>query len=343
MASSRIEEPLSDLLEILSDLSGSPARAVQRHGPDGRSGLLVEISGEIFELAWVELPTPGKVHEVAKGLVGTTGGLPLLASPFMPPSCQAVLERLGVSWLDASGNARIAAPGLRLYAVGRPNRFRRPGRPPNVFAPKSARVARWMLTHPNERFSQREIARGTGLSEGYVSRIVARLVDGAFLERGTDGTLQTKNPGLMLDAWREAYDFSRHSIIRGHVAARSGEALATSVAQALSEARVGYAATGLVAAWQMTHFAAFRTATFYVESHLARSALAPLGFHEDDRGSNLWLVVPNDRGVFQDAKQIGGIRCVSPVQAFLDLKDQPERSQEAASHLRVELFPWSGA
>ncbi|MGD8844476.1 MAG: hypothetical protein PVI54_03150 [Desulfobacteraceae bacterium] len=39
------------------------------------------------------------------------------------------------------------------------------------------------------------------------------------------GALKPLNPEELLEAWLEAYDFSKHQIIKGHVAARSGEEL----------------------------------------------------------------------------------------------------------------------
>jgi hypothetical protein len=48
--------------------------------------------------------------------------------------------------------------------------------------------------------------------------------------------------------------------------------------------------------------------------------------------------VPNDEGVFDGAKFVDGIRCVHPVQAYLDLKDHPERSTEAAAELRRKIL-----
>lgn len=38
----------------------------------------------------------------------------------------------------------------------------------------------------------------------------------------------------MLDAWREAYQFGKHTLIQGHVAARSGDALARFVGDTLA-------------------------------------------------------------------------------------------------------------
>jgi len=54
----------------------------------------------------------------------------------------------------------------------------------------------------------------------------------------------------------------------------------------------------------------------------------------------LWLVVPNDTGVFQGAVEKDGIRCVHPAQVYVDLKDHPERAAEAADRLRAELLTW---
>jgi hypothetical protein len=42
--------------------------------------------------------------------------------------------------------------------------------------------------------------------------------------------------------------------------------------------------------------------------------------------------------VFHGAAEREGIRCVHPVQAYLDLKDHPERSAEAAEQLRAKLL-----
>ena len=103
---------------------------------------------------------------------------------------------------------------------------------------------------------------------------------------------------------------------------------------------VEHAATGLAAAWALTRFAAFRTATLYLPTDPSPALLEQLGCREDPRGANLWLAVPNDTGVFQGAVEKDGIRCVHPVQVYVDLKDHPERATEAAEHLRTELLNW---
>lgn len=101
-----------------------------------------------------------------------------------------------------------------------------------------------------------------------------------------------------------------------------------------------WAATGLAAAWLLSHFAGFRITTFYLSEPASLQALQnELHLRADLPGANLWLVVPNDDGVFQGSLLTEGIQCVHPVQVWLDLKGHPERAPEAAGELRAR-FGW---
>jgi len=266
--------------------------------------------------------------------------VPLVVVPFMGEVGQRACAEAGVSWLDLSGNAHIVESNLRIHFEGRPNRFRSAGRPADVFAPKSARVVRWLLIHADEFITQREVARATSMDEGFVSRIVARLERENFIIRSERSAVRPRDPSLLLDAWRERYDFSRHRIVRGHVAARSGETLLQSAAETLNAEKVEYAATGLAAAWTFTHFAGFQLTTIYLTEDPSSALLRRLAFREEPRGANVWLVIPKDAGVFQGGLSEEGVRCVHPVQAYLDLKAQPERAAEAADRLRTERLTW---
>ena len=90
----------------------------------------------------------------------------------------------------------------------------------------------------------------------------------------------------------------------------------------------------------MTRFAGFRIVTLYVSGGPGHTVLERLGIREEARGSKVWLVVPNDQGVFHGATDRDGIRCVHPVQLYLDLFAHPERAREAAEQLRAEYLNW---
>lgn len=284
----------------------------------------------------------GSTVEVARRNAPSVGkmAVPVVVVPFMGEVGRRVCAHAGVSWFDLSGNAEIVAPGLRIHVEGKPNKYKKPGRPSTVFAPRSSRIVRQLLIEPGRSLHQRQLAHLAGLDEGFTSRIVRKLEADGLVERDAKGAVRVSNPDLMLDAWRETYDFAKHRILRGHVASRTSDEGLRHVADALKKKKLRFAATGLGAAWLMTKFAGFRLITLFVAEEPSDALLKAVGFRGEERGANTWLVVPNDEGVFEGAEDREGIRCVHPVQAYLDLKGQPERADEAAAELRKQLLTW---
>jgi hypothetical protein len=266
------------------------------------------------------------------------GHIPLLAVPYMGNVGRGICRQHGVSWLDLAGNADITAPGLRISIEGKPNPNPRRGRPPSVFAPKSSRIVRWLLINSGKHVTQRELADHTGLDEGFTSRIVASLLSQGFIHRGTDAVVRAADPTALLDAWRAEYDFSRHTILRGHVPARqAGDTAGRLSAELRDRHGSKFALTGLAAAWQYSTVAAYRLTTAYLRYPPAQAFLDRLSFREAAEGANLWLVYPNDPGVFDGQRTADDLAFVHPIQAYLDLKGHPERSDEAAAELRTYI------
>ncbi len=333
------------IADRLAELLGVAPPADPTGSASGAGGI-IDVGGVAFAVQWcssgdavtVDAAAHQALEESERRAAGT---IPLVAVPFMGDVGRARCEAAGAAWLDLSGNALIMAPGLRIRVEGQPNQFRRRGRPSSALAPKSARIARWLLLHPDATPTQREVARATQMDEGFTSRIVSRLEADELIERRPNGAIRVLKPDLLLDAWREDYDFSKHDIRRGHVAARSGDGLVRQLGAALTDAGVEHAATGLAAAWLYTRFAAFRLVTVYLAEPPREQALRDIGFREEAAGANVWLVVPNDEGVFHGAKEVDAVRCVHPVQVYMDLAAHPERAKEAATHLRAEALRWS--
>ncbi len=261
----------------------------------------------------------------------------LVLVPFMDQAGMNHCKGAGVSWLDLSGNVDIKAPGLRLYVRGEKNKYKRPGRKENPFSPKSSRITRRLLYRPDERMTQRELTASTGLSEGLVSRVVRELEKQHLVSRDDNNRLFAADRGLLLDAWAQGYDFSKHELVRGHVAGRTGQEVQHKLSMAFNHSALDYAATGSGAAWQYSKFASFRIASFYLSEWPDDATLEATGFREVDKGENVWLLLPKDEDVFFDIEHIDTVSCVHPVQAWLDLKSHPERAEEAAEELRHQI------
>ena len=267
--------------------------------------------------------------------------IPLVVVPFMGDVGRKLCEDSGVSWADLSGNADISALNLRILIDGQPNLFKNLGRPSSPFAPKSARIARWLLINADKSMTQRELSFATNMDEGFTSRIVSRLEKEGLVSREKDGSIVVPYPNILLDSWREEYNFKKNRIIKGHIAARSSNEILQKISDLLMKESINHAATGLSGAWLYSKFASFRIVTFYIDEQLSNGLIKMLGFREEERGSNVWFAVPKDEGVFHGSEKVEGINCTHPVQVYLDLFGHPERAMEAAGNLRNEFLNWN--
>lgn len=346
MVGSIEKQAIVEVPRILAELMDLPENQVVV-SQTGNKGLdfLVKAADYHFQVQWKSsssrAPLLMAFRQITESLSSLDpGDIPLIVVPYMGKTGMDFCKEHDLSWMDLSGNAHIKAPMLLIHVEGRPNKFKKAGRPSNVFAPKGARIVRQLLIDPKQGHSQRELSQITGLDEGYTSRIVRRLKALNLIDRDDEGAVKPSNPYELLEAWFEAYDFSKHQIIKGHIAARSGEEQLRAMARVLSNQKIDYAATGLAGAWLYTHFAKFRVVTLFLADPPGKILFDQLHFEKDDRGANTWLVVPNDNGVFHGSSIQDGIACVHPVQVYLDLKGHPERAKEAASMVRQERLNW---
>jgi Transcriptional regulator, AbiEi antitoxin, Type IV TA system len=284
---------------------------------------------------------PGQIDRAAgrlKAFEGT-GAIPVLVVPYMSKAGAETAERMDLNWIDLAGNAGIREEGLRVWVRGKPNELRTAGRPSSPFAPKSARVSRMLLLEPKRWWRQKDLVVATQLDDGNISRIVRRLDEEALLER-RDKELRPRDPDLLLDAWAQEYRFDRHDAIAGHVSG-SGIEVARNLAGDLSKRQIEHAFTGLPAAWAIDRFARFRLTTVYVDGD-PRDVVEQLDVRQGSKGANVQILGPDDTGVFAGKQVRDDLRCVSTVQVYLDLLQLPERSTEAAQHLRDRHLDWHG-
>lgn len=333
------------LKDILPEIMGvKPADIKYRHSQKSL-GAIIEIDNRKFIVEYKPTASKANIFIASANMSDYIKDrqfdyIPIVAFPFIGESLRKYCLEHRINWIDLSGNASIISKDLRIILNGNPNKFISPGRPKSLFAPMSSRITRWLLMNQDKSFTQRQLTNETRMSEGFVSRIVKGLKEEGFVESTEDGKIKTSDPNLLFSSWKEKYNFSNHFIIKGHVPARSGHDLVNKINDTLNSYSIDRAATGLAAAWSYSNFAGFRIATFYIKDELKDHILNTIGFQKEERGSNLWLVIPRDEGVFHGALEIDGLKCVNPIQTYLDLKYHPERSKEAAERLREEYLKW---
>jgi len=346
MISPTTEEAVKEAAKILRDLvepslKPEAAEAISM-GVPVESGLvadaIIEFDGTTFILEYKKAGNISSVEQGIKHLLNVTGQederFKLLVVPYMSKHGDERCRSANISWLDLSGNAEIAERGIRVSIHGRENLFKTPGRPRNPFAPKSSRIARALLYGGKSEYLQTELVEITHLDKGHVSRIVRSLEADGLIDRSDDGSIRARNREVLLDSWREEYDFSKHSIARGYIATRTGLSLARRICEWFDAEGIRYALTGLPSAWLYTRFSDFRTVTLFIEAPLGNIAQRDLGFVERDSGANTWFVIPKENSVFWETRRIDDLITVHPIQTYLDLKSQPERADDAATEMR---------
>lgn len=305
------------------------------HTPGGHKSLVVEFKSS----SRVGVVT--QAARQAKSFAEQLDAVPVVTVPFMGESGARAVDEIGVSFVDLSGNAKLRGDGYFIHVTGRPNKYPERGRPSSPFTPASSRVARALLERPDHWWLRVELTDATRLASGQVSKVVARLLDEGLVEERDDRSLRPRDANQLLDAWASEYDIERGARIElGHVTG-NGIALAHELDQRLRTGRIDHAFTGLPAAWLYDQFASFRLVTLFVDD--LDEAVVATRMREESRGANVQLISPRDEGVYYEAREIEGLRCVSPVQTYLDLLGLPERSDEAAGHLREYVLGWEGA
>ncbi len=335
-------EALHRLPNLLADLLDEPVDRLglrPQPGPDHGVDAVVDHRERRWLISVKASSSPGMVASAADQLASATDleGLAVLVVPFMTPAGAKAAADRGLNWIDLSGNAYLRDEDLYVWVDGRPNQFASPGRPSSPFAPRSSRVARALLIDPSRWWRQKELAEATDLDGGRVSRVVRRLDDDELLERDR-ALVRPRDPELLLDAWADDYRFDRHDVVTGHVTG-SGVELARQLHALLLRTGIDHAFTGLPAAWALDRFARFRLNSVYVHGD-PRDAAEAVGLRRNERGANVQLIGPDDRGVFTGQRIVDELPCVSAVQVYLDLGHLPERATEAAAQLRESGELW---
>lgn len=342
----------AELPRLLEEWSGLPARKVS----DGPLPELEVVHREVdMVLEWagyrviVDVKSGSKVAQVDGAIRRLQEYLspydepesPLLAVPHMGAAGARRCAAVDLNWADLSGNAEIRLGGIRIHRRGQPNRFTFSSSRPNPFSAKASRIPRALLMQPDRWWKQEELIFETLLSRGYVSQIVSELKRHQLVVRDEDYRIRSDGPDVLLDSWLEEYSPRSGARISGHVPSRTGEDLSTLVSSRLAEEDVKYGLTALAAAWRYGPSAMFRNVHVYVASPPSDQLRNQLGFREGRKGANLHFLVSEDPAVWAGAEEVEGAVCVSPLQAYLDLKGLGERSEEAALELRRQRLDWA--
>jgi hypothetical protein len=269
-------------------------------------------------------------------------GLLLVCAPYVSPRVAELCREQNVAYLDEVGNCRIVASGVFIHISGRPNRRASIETVGDPFSRKSSRIVRMLLSHPSRPWQVQQLAQEAGVSLGLASKVKTTLLREAYLEE-RDRLLYLRDPAKLLQAWAAQY---RLHVKRVKLFAMSRPAETESrLADWCRAEKVAYALTQMSAAWRYSPMLRYDKSVIYVSAKIVmESSLMALLRHIDakevDTGANCTLWLTDDMAVLTDSKEFNGVKVVSPLQLYLDLKLLAGRGGEAAQEvLEDELAP----
>jgi hypothetical protein len=359
-----------DLARVLTDLLGSASwlqgwrivRGISRDpawdllvsGPvpgGGKAVLCVECKGINFQPSQFA-SLVGRSCSAGKNAASGK----VLAMPRVSPRMAELCHEHGWNWYDLAGNCRLEIPGVLLIErSGKEPVKAQPRSGANLSTPEAARIVRALLAPENagQRWTQREmVAHFAGLvprvpasSLALVNKVVQHLRDQAFLEQLPNRGFRVRDFEGLVQAWRAAYRFDRHSrrpyftLLQGRVLQERLRAL-----DPQSEGRLAYAAFS-AADLQAPAVRQPRT-WLYLDPNIEQEFQSAVEAKPVDSGENVVVLIPDDVGVFYRAE--GGsnrVACTNAVQTYVDLAHAGGRGEEAAdAMLQQRLKPaWSAA
>jgi hypothetical protein len=295
--------------------------------------------------AWVGEGWPADVSEQLDTLPGPPPRNFVITGRSFSSGALELLSRAGVNWADELGNARIHAPGLFVFREG----AEVPRRGPEFSWPPSAiAVAEALLgnrEHPG--FGTSELATLIDWSPAQVSQVFRTFDANGWTvkygpQRGPNAKRELNDPGGLLDAWSAALVSREREERIAHRTMRDPAAfLRDDLGPALDES-VRWAMGGWAAARELAPIVdALPSLQIYVhrddfDRPLSR-AMESVGLADVAEGGRVSFI-PAEPSVLALSQPASTGRVVSAPRAYADLLRIGGRGQDAAAHLREELF-----
>lgn len=194
----RLRELLGEQWAVRSSRPGPDAgRDVdwRLDGPDGSQALLVVQARGSSLAAREALATAAELSAEAAKVDGTG----VVVAPYLSGRTREVLRNQGLGYVDGTGNVslRLSRPAVVIYTEGAQRDPDPPAGPRRgMSGPRTAALVRELVDFRPPRRG-RELAESTGLSEGYVSRLLELFAEQALVRRRRGLVTEVDWPGLL--------------------------------------------------------------------------------------------------------------------------------------------------
>jgi len=264
------------------------------------------------------------------------GSEELLICPHIADPLASDLRREGIPHADLNGRLFLLTGESVLDFRPGEVRYRAVRQGPDPFSPKASRIVRSLLCGRDATVTQEELSRRTGTSRALVSQVLGRLGEDELVRQlgasapGNPAHYQLADFDRLLDAWAAKDRWrDRAAVYEYSLLSNKPEEIAGKVVESAGRDLIAF--TQWIAAWLRRPHTTPPLVSCYVKN---RSVLEIVPARRVNSGGNLWLIVPEDEGVWNEGKEVKGFPVVCDVQIYLDLLQLGQRGPETAEELR---------
>jgi len=258
----------------------------------------------------------------------------VFAATFISKESRQICNENGVGFIDLAGNCLFKFGNIYINIEGRPNLYPNTRPLKSIFSPKSSRALRIFLCNPKKEWFVKDIAKEANISLGQAFNIKQRLLEFEFIEEIDSGKklkIRLKKAELLLEEWSINYSYRKNKI-RNFYSMDDTEASERKLNDYFKKNQVPYAFTLTSGASRVAPFLRYNRIFTYVSNNIDLIA-KDLNFKEVSTGPNISFLKPYDEGIFYYSQEVNGVKVVSDIQLYLDLKGYTKRGEEAAEFL----------
>ncbi len=259
----------------------------------------------------------------------------VFGAPYISEEGMEVCREEGIGCVDAAGNCYLAMGGIYLEVSGKKNPSPETRSVRSLFSPKSSRIIRVLLSDANRWWQVQELAEEANISIGLTSRIKQKMLEEEYVVE-QDRRVRAKSPARLIGAWTENYKYKRNNI-REYYSLDDKSAVEQKFGEYCNCNGIEYA-LGLFSAASRLAPHVRQNKTFVFIDARPDDAAKELKLKPVSSGANVVLLQPYDAGVFYKSREVDGVKIVSDIQAYIDLKTYKGRGEEAADFLMEHVL-----
>jgi len=259
----------------------------------------------------------------------------IVVAPYISTRSAEMCKEANIGYVDLSGNFWIAFNSIFLSQENMPNKYKVETGLTNLYAPKTERVLRVLLTYPYKIWKTKNLAEEADISMGMITHIRRKLEEEEWVKHHEVG-FSLSNPQELLINWVNHYDIQKHEQYDFYTLEPLTEA-ETRVLEICDKKNIISALTCFSAANYLAPMVKSQKSTIFINQDVLEVA-REAGLKSVSSGANVNLINPYDPGVFWNRAKVQGLNLVSPVQIYLDLMQIRGRGEEAASFLFAEVI-----